>query len=199
MEDAGRYARSSFAEEGLSVMLLGQEDWTSSPADLAGSEYLHAIHNQILGRPRIRLSLEKAVQGLCRRAIERGIVSSAHDCSDGGLAVALAECCVSGAAPSATSPVGSQDWVGFLGGSAFTELPRRWDVALFGEAQSRIVVSLPKEQRQKLGQMALESGVPFIELGVTGGQRLSLGPRLDLALTDVAEAWGGGLDRALEG
>ena len=56
--------------------------------ELGGSEYLELIHDKVAGRPHIDLELEKRVQLLCRRAVREGLVESAHDCSDGGLAVA---------------------------------------------------------------------------------------------------------------
>ena len=87
------------------------------------------MHGLVAGRPYIHLEVELAVQRSCRRAIRSGLLKSAHDCSDGGLAVALAECCIAGA-------------VGFRGSGGISG---RWDAALFGERQSRIVVSLAPE------------------------------------------------------
>ena len=200
LEDVSSFARSSFPEEGLLVMLLGASDRSIKPSDLAGSEYLQLIHGLVAGRPYIRLGLEKRVQALCRQAVGRGLIASAHDCSDGGLSTALAESCIAGTAPSGSGTVTlPTDLIGFQGGQAFARLPRRWDAALFGEGQSRIVVSLAPEHRAGLEQMAAELGVPLMELGVTGGDRFQLGSMLDLPVTAIAEAWGGGLERALTG
>jgi phosphoribosylformylglycinamidine synthase len=187
LEDVARHARSSFPGEGLLVVLLGGGDWRPRASDLAGSEYLQAVHGRVAGRPTIDLGLEKRVQELCRRAIAEGVVRSAHDCSDGGLAVALAECCIQGG-------------VGFRGQVG---LPRRWDVALFGERRSRIVVTLPSGNLPRLRGLAAELGVPALELGVTGGDRLQLGRYagrravgLDLSVEEVKDAWSNGLARA---
>ena len=140
------------------------------------------------------------MQTLCRWAIGHSLLASAHDCSDGGLATALAECCMTRAAPSGSGPANQPgDWIGFRGGLAFSSLPRRWDAALFGEAQSRIVVSLAPVHRAALEHMATELRVPLMELGVTGGDRFQLGPVLDLPVGVMAGAWGGGLERALVG
>ena len=109
---------------------------------------------------------------------------SAHDCSDGGLAVALAECSILGE-------------VGFQGSEAFAKLPRRWDVALFGEGQSRIVVSLAPAQLAWLSGVAGDLGVPLLELGVTGGSRFQMGKQVDLALADISSVWGNALAEAL--
>ena len=156
------------------------------PSDLAGSEYLQVVHGRVAGRPHINLGQEKRVQELCRRAIADGIVRSAHDCSDGGLAVALAECSILGE-------------VGFQACEAFAKLPRRWDVALFGERQSRIVVSLAPAQLAWLRGVAREMGVPLLELGVTGGSRFQMGNHVDLPLADIASVWENALAEALSG
>jgi phosphoribosylformylglycinamidine synthase len=144
------------------------------------------VHGRVAGRPAIDLALEVRVQELCRRTIREGIVASAHDCSDGGLAVALAECCIQGD-------------VGFRAGEAFSSLPGRWDVALFGERQSRIVVSLSPQEVPRLVALAADQGVPIQELGMTGGHRFQLGRYFEMPLQNLADAWGNGLERALAG
>ena len=185
IDDVARHTRSSFSQEGLLVGLLGgsHNGWKPRAADLAGSEYLQVVHGRVAGRPRIDLALEKRVQALCRQAVAEGILASAHDCSDGGLAVALAECCI-------------QSAIGFRGE---LDLPRRWDAALFGEAQSRIVVSLAVEAWRHLVELAAGFNVPLRGLGVTGGDRFTLGPALDMPLAGIDDAWSNGLDRALNG
>ena len=100
-----------------------------------------------------------------------------------GLAVALAECCIQGG-------------VGFSGE---LELPRRWDAVLFGEAQSRIVLSLAADSWRRLEELADGLNVPLRRLGVTGGDRFRLGPILDLPLADIDDAWSHSLERALAG
>jgi phosphoribosylformylglycinamidine synthase len=182
LEDGSKHAGQGFKSEGDAVVLLGSTAVRGKAVDLAGSEYLEAIHCLVAGKPAIDLRLEAKVQGLCRKAINAGIISSAHDCSDGGLATALAE----------SSIVGG---IGFIGEF---EVKGRWDAALFGEAQSRIVVSLPKQRLKRLEAMAEEAQVPMAVLGRVGGQRLSIGRRVDLPLSEVSRAWRGGLELALE-
>ena len=125
--------------------------------------------------------MEKRLQAFCRRAIKDGIALSAHDCSDGGLAVALAECCIQGG-------------FGFRGA---LDIPSRWDAALFGERQSRIVVSLTEADWPALERLAAGFQVPVSQLGNTGGDRFQLGPALDLPLQEISDAWRHGLERAL--
>ena len=184
LEDVNARATSAFPEERLVVYLLGQSTLHPRTADLAGSEFLRVAHHRVAGRPEISLPLEQRVQTLCRQAIGEGTVLSAHDCSEGGLGVALAECSI---------PSG----VGFLGGPVLNKLPRRWDCILFGERQSRIVVSLRWEDAPKLRRLASEMDVPIMEVGHTGGVRFRLGRYANLPLSEITDAWEGGLDRAL--
>ncbi|MEB3181276.1 MAG: phosphoribosylformylglycinamidine synthase subunit PurL [Nostocaceae cyanobacterium] len=109
----------------------------TSKIELGGSEYLATIHNTVAGKPpRVDFDLERHVQKACREGISQGWVRSAHDCAEGGLAVAIAECCISGK----------------LGAQINLELPsnhsHRWDEVLFGEGGSRIVVSVSPEYQQ---------------------------------------------------
>ena len=177
-QDLKRHARSFFPKEGLVVALLGREALRQRASDLAGSEYLQVIHGLTAGRPFIDLSLERRVQELCRSAIRDDLISSAHDCSDGGLAVTLAECCI---------PQG----IGFTGEPL---LPRRWDAAIFGESQSRIVVTLPANQWPALEESAAAVSVPIQRLGTTGGNRFRWGRLLDLPVQEISDAWHHGLE-----
>ncbi len=116
-------------ELGDLIYLLG-----SAQVSLGGSEYLAVIHHQVTGRPAsIDLNLEKQVQAVSRAGIRQGWIHSAHDCSEGGLSVALAEACLSGQR-----------------GAEIVLPPSellRWDQVLFGEGGSRILVSVPPSQQ----------------------------------------------------
>jgi phosphoribosylformylglycinamidine synthase II len=178
---------SAFQGEGDLVVLLGP--WRAEPADLGGSTYLAALHDTVAGRPpQLDLQLERAVQQLTLRAISAGLVRSAHDCSDGGLAVALAECSL---------------WsgIGLRAEPALPAAPSHERLAatalLFGEAPSRIIVSLPPSRWEELADLAVELGVPATRLGMTGGDRLVLTPWLDVPVGELDAAWRGGLARAL--
>ena len=158
--------------------MLGRRDLRPRKTDLSGSEYLQVIHGLVAGRPVLDLSLERRVQELCRQAIKEGVAASAHDCSEGGLAVALAESCIQGD-------------VGFRGVVA---LPSRWDMTMFGEGQSRIVISLLPEQWPRLEELAGRSGVPILNLGTTGESNFRWGHQFDLAVGDLADSWRSGLN-----
>jgi phosphoribosylformylglycinamidine (FGAM) synthase-like enzyme len=90
IEDISRVTRSTFHQDGDAILLLG-----AMGGELGGSEYLSTIHGKVVGAPpRCDPTREKLVIDALLEAIASGVVSSAHDCSDGGLAVAIAECCI---------------------------------------------------------------------------------------------------------
>ena len=193
LPDVRRHCASGFPAEGLAVILLGADRLTARASDLAGSEYLNTIHGLVKGRPRIDLALERRIQALCRSLIADGTVRSAHDCSDGGLAVALAECCILG-----DGRVGGTESVGFIAFDGFTDnIPTRWDAALFGEAASRIVIAMEPERVPGVMEAAAVAQVPAMTLGRTGGPRLRLGDLMDLPVEELAGTWHGGLSNAI--
>jgi phosphoribosylformylglycinamidine synthase len=181
LEDAERRCATAFKDEGDVVLLLGVAGIPGEAHSLSGSVYLEVVHGKVAGVPSIDLELESRVQRLCRKAIEEGLLHSAHDCADGGLAVALAESCVAGG-------------IGFRGTCA---VEGRWDAALFGEAQSRIVVSLAHDDMPGFEKLASEEGVPWVRLGSVGGTTLSLSPLMDVPVSELEVAWRGGLEKAL--
>jgi len=140
------------------------------------------VHGLVAGAPAIDLDLEVGVQLACRRLIAEGLVKSAHDCSDGGLAVALAECCIAGG-------------VGFQGDFTF---PGRWDAALFGEAQSRIVVSLAPADLAQFEKVMSEEAASWTRLGVTGGETVRMAGALESTLADLDNAWRNAIERDVE-
>jgi len=185
IENAERRTTQWFKEAGDVVILLGD------PAGcLGGSEYLAVVHDGLSG-PLAPLDLdrERAVQAACLAAIEAGCVRSAHDCSEGGLAVALAECCLTG--PSR------------LGAELALPARGRLDEVLFGEAPSRIVVSVPPAEQARFVQIVREWAVPVTVLGRVGGDRLQIRVddtvRVAVAVDAIAEAFEGGLTPYFEG
>jgi phosphoribosylformylglycinamidine synthase len=175
IEDASCVLRRSFERAGATVLLLG-----STEADLGGSEYLKVVHGRVAGRPpRLDLGAERRLHALMAEAAAARLLSSAHDLSDGGLAVALAECCFAGEEPG-------------LGGSF--ELPAGGlgaDVLLFSESPSRMLVEA--RDADALRALAERHGVPCAVLGTLGGARLTLRhagrPLLDLEVARLHEAW----------
>jgi phosphoribosylformylglycinamidine (FGAM) synthase-like enzyme len=179
-----------FKEPGAAIILLGP-----TREDLGGTEYLKLIHHREQGSPPLlNLETETAVQACTLRLIRSGLVQSAHDCSDGGLAVALVECCVSGPERK-------------LGAVVQLQLGRlRCDALLFGESQSRVVLSVKPDLVQQVLETAQEMDVQATKLGEVGGDRLvinmvdggsSPGTRIDLDLDSVFDRWARSLERAL--
>ncbi len=205
LEEVAQATGLAFRHGGDLVVLLGR-----SFDDLGGTEYLKLITGQVAGAPpRIDLEVEARVQRCALAAIRAGLVRSAHDCGEGGLAVALAESCMAGD----LGMEGSADALEAL-------LQRdgcRPDALLFGESQSRIVLSLDREKLPELEGLARENGVPLAVLGTvsgrgdagTGGRgdgemgrreegpRFRLGKWIDLPVAQMREVWEGALGRLL--
>ena len=179
---ADRAMTQWFRDEGDAIVLLGK-----TREDLGGSEYLKVLQHREQGSPPfLSLDIEKALQDFALKVIHEGLVQSAHDCSDGGLAVALAECCVSG-------PRAAQGAVVKLGLGSL-----RRDALLFGESQSRIILSSRPTAVGSILSRAAEAGVPAAQIGTVGGGRLVIevepgkvsdGCRIDLPIRQVSDCW----------
>ena len=177
----GRAARRcrSAGRSGVSVdcslLLLGPLE-----ASLGGSEYLFSIADRRGGvPPRLDLDLEQRVQAVALAAIRSGLVRAAHDTSEGGLLVALAEGCIAGAV-GATLTI--DPMLIARGGG-------RLDAALFGEAGSRIIVAVAQEAVDAVRRLAADHAVPVTALGRTGGNRFVVTGLVDQSITDLAAAY----------
>jgi len=145
-----------FKDPGDTIILLGE-----NKEELGASEYLKQIYSKKSGPcPEIDLDKEKEVQSLCLEAISKGIIKSAHDISEGGLAQCLAECCLLG-----KSRIGCQ---------INLHQKIRTDALLFGESQSRILISLEDKDQDDFESMAQKRGIPFSIIGKTGGEKISV-------------------------
>ena len=182
IDDVDRVVTMGFRDEGDDVFVLGIAALRGDAAELAGSEYLKLLHNGLIaGQPKIDLDMEAHVQRVCLDAARSGLLKSAHDCSRGGLGIALAKCCLAGghglAAPDVT-------------------VEGRIDAALFGEAPSRIVVSTA--DRVALETLTQGHGVPLVHIGRVGGDRLVIGAHVDCAIEELRSAYEGGRDGACD-
>ncbi len=191
LEDIDFHCTPVFKNEGDLIILLGE-----CGGSLGGSEYLRFIHNSKMGdSPRIDLEKEKRVQRTCLEAIKGGLLNSAHDCSEGGLAVALAECCFS----DSERRVGALIHLSPL--TSHLSLLRT-DALLFGETQSRIVVSCSGENFSKLKNIAGSNKISLSKLGEVGKDRLIIKREEDF-LTDIGtdelkKEWEEGLTRCFK-
>ena len=163
LPDIARHCTHPFQQPGDVVLLLGRFQ-----PGLGASEYLSVIHGVEAGPvPELDLVIEARVQACCRFLVRRGLVRSAHDCADGGLAVTIAECCIAGAVGALLDlPVyRTPETEG-------QNLDSRVDNLLFGETQSSIVVSCTPNSLPLVIRAAREYDIPCLALGSVGGDSL---------------------------
>ncbi|MHB9037470.1 MAG: phosphoribosylformylglycinamidine synthase subunit PurL [Armatimonadota bacterium] len=166
IDDVEKRCTSEFKNQGDFIVLIsGAPDDDDRGAgvceseSLGGSEYLNTIHGLAVGRPpMLDLEREKKVHEVILRAIDKGLLSSAHDCADGGLAVTLAESCI----------------IGKVGADVSLLANCSASAALFAESQSRVVVSLPVDKLAALREIVEEIGVESTVLGKVGGDSLKI-------------------------
>jgi phosphoribosylformylglycinamidine synthase len=164
IEDAKHTTTQWFKEAGDAILLLGE-----TRADLGASELLSVVAEETGGAvPQLDLKSEKGVQQSCLDAIRAGLVRSAHDCSDGGLAIALAESCFSSYRRHA---IGAR-----IDLSQYTKQnPLNDRVALlFGESPSRIILSVKPEHIDPVKEIARQNGVICVVIGEVAGHQLSI-------------------------
>lgn len=182
LPDVERLCSTAFRDPGDEIVLLG--DFLPR---LGAGEYLATIHGVEAGEvPALDLKKEKTVQECCRFLIREGFIKSAHDCADGGLAVAIAECCIAGK----------------IGASI--DLPSvegRDDAVLFGEMQSLVIVTCAPNKLPQLKQMAEEKGVSCCLLGKVGGSNLTVKMSgrvmVNLPVREMEELWRWSIDRIM--
>jgi phosphoribosylformylglycinamidine synthase len=191
IEDVERAARMAFHDAGDVVVLVGD-----TRDELGGSEYLATVHGLEEGRPPyLDLEREVAVQKLVLAAIREGLVKSAHDCADGGLVVALAESCIAG---QTGAHIEIEEGVAQNNNI-------RVDSLLWGESQSRIVVSVAPENLEKLHAAGRALGVPVTKLGIVGGDSLNIADNrlnqfdqwIALPVVEMENAWRGAIGRIM--
>jgi phosphoribosylformylglycinamidine synthase len=186
-----------FKDEGDAIILLGEPVDTKDPLQgLGGSAYLQVIQGKKTGSPpRCDLDKEKELHLAMRALIQSGAVKSAHDCSDGGLAVALAESCISQLVARETPRlIGAE-----IDLSAVKDV--RLDSLLFGETQSRIVISVSALNAGKVLAQAKILGVPAIVIGKVGGTSLQFKASeqsLSANLAELHDLWWNSIARAMK-
>ena len=165
IEDVTRRTPSAFGAEGERIFLLG-----TTRDELSGSEWAHVVHGHLGGRPpALDLAGEQALSVLLREGV--GLVTSAHDLSDGGLAQALVEATLRNDVGAA---VAVQD-------DPF--------VALFSESTGRVLVTVPDAGADGLVDLAQRHGIAITPIGRTGGSTLSVEGLFDVPLADLRQAW----------
>ncbi|MBU1146971.1 MAG: phosphoribosylformylglycinamidine synthase subunit PurL, partial [Candidatus Omnitrophica bacterium] len=174
IEDAEKAVTQDFKNDGDEIILLGK-----NKPGLGGSEYLYHVHKQKKGDPQIDMKAEKAVQNACLEAIQSGIIQSAHDTSEGGLAVCLAESCISNGSAMKGAVIDLS--------AAKTDM--RLDDVLFGEAPSRIVVSVKSSDSGKLTEIAKKHSAACYSLGNVNGDKLVIKGAIAVPVKKLSDAW----------
>ena len=174
LQDVEAHATAAFRQARDVVYLVGAERPDLPDASLGATEFLEVEHGLVAGRPGLDLEAEARVQSFVRAAVERRLLRSAHDVSDGGLAVAVAESCI----------------LGKVGADLQLESPARADAVLFGEAPARVVVSVDPKDLPTFGAAATEAGVPVFRMGSVGGSALRIpAAGIDLPVAQITNAW----------
>lgn len=185
IKDTAKIVTSWFRDPGDLVILLGG----AIEEDIGGSEYLKIQHGLIDGKPpSIDLDKEKKLAEMLIACASQSILKSAHDISEGGFAVALAECCFS---PDGTRGVAVK-------APDINENSLRSDLFLFSETQSRVIASISETNWEKIKEMASDYGVPALRAGVvTDNDRFCIEDLVDMKISAVHDAWSTGFQRSL--
>jgi phosphoribosylformylglycinamidine synthase len=187
LDESSKTVTRHFKSAGDRVILLGD-----NRGELGGSEYLALLHDRVAGEPpALDLAAERALQRLLVGAIREGLLRSAHDCAEGGLAVTLAECCFE-------AGLGVE-----VNLESATAVPAvfRHVATLFGESASRAVVSVSPDRVDALTRAAATLRVPCQAIGHVGGDRITVGidgqTVVDMALDEAEHAWSTSIERRM--
>ena len=189
LEHADRVLTRRFQTSGAVIILLGE-----GRGELGGSEYLSIVHQLVRGLPpSLNLEAERALQDLLAALGGRRLIGSAHDCAEGGLAVALAECCFG------TAGVGAD--VSLEAVEVSRDKTLNVAAALFGESASRVVVSTTPDLLTEVLQSSATWTVPARVIGETGGNRLRIAvggrPVVDLSVDEAELVWNTAIERMM--
>jgi len=190
LQDASNVRGRVFPDERLEIVLLGE-----GAGELGGSEFVKTIHGVIRGvPPALDLARERALQRLIVDLISRGLVRSAHDCAEGGFAVALAECCFE------SGGIGAVTTIPGVTGADGTD---RVAATLFGESASRVIVSVAPDEVATVVAAASRANVPATRVGHTGGRviRIAIDEQVvvDLGVSEAEARWTAVLSNWLDG
>jgi phosphoribosylformylglycinamidine synthase subunit PurL len=189
-----------FKSEGDAIVLLGEPAVLNDPLQgLGGSAYLQALHGKKTGvPPRCDLETARILHTTLLGLIQSGLIKSAHDCSEGGLAVCVAESCISRLVARETPGlIGAQLDLSSL---ASEDKKVRLDALLFGETQSRVVVSCAPLDAVKVVERAKLMGVPATLIGRVGGDKLTVtkgATEFSAAVAELHDLWWNSIARAM--
>jgi phosphoribosylformylglycinamidine synthase len=181
-----------FKNAGDEVILVGEVG-----NELGGSRFLKVCHRKKIGPPpQVDLEHEIKVQNAVRDLIHAGLVKSAHDCSEGGLAVAISESCFN-----PKEKLGAAIKIQAAESPSRTGVPASTAEILFNESQSRIIISVGAENLDKMRSILKKAGVPFQKLGKVGGAQLRVevaGEKFSWPIADLYDDWWNSIRRLVE-
>lgn len=181
IEDTKHITTQWFKNDGDLILLVSE-----TKNELGVSEYLHTIYKQTKGEvPVLDLDYEKKMQETLLASIKEGEIISAHDCSEGGLAIALTECCIS-----------NRDHQ--IGASVKINHDLRADTFLFGESQSRVVLSVAPDKADNVIKRFETAGIPMAKIGTVGGNSLKINDLIDKKLDELSSAYFEAMHRSIE-
>jgi phosphoribosylformylglycinamidine synthase len=193
-----------FKDEGDAIILLGNVIDAADPLfGLGGSAYLQRVHGLKTGTPPpCNLEQEKELHLALRSLIHSGAVKSAHDCSEGGLAVALAEGCISQLVARETPRlIGAKIDLSAVNNPGDGQPAPRLDALLFGEAQGRIIITVADLNASKVLAQAKILGITAARIGTVGGTTLQVkagGTELSWELAELHDLWWNSIARAMK-
>ena len=178
LDDVDKHCTGDFKSAGDSIILIGE-----TFAEIGGSEYLKLQFDMVAGEiPALDLELEGRTQKVLRELIAAELLNSAHDCSDGGIAVALIESAIQGG----------------LGFNVALDDGLAPALSLFSESQSRVVVSCAADKVDAVLDLLQDADVPFSVLGDVGGDTVTVQNKFDLPLAVVRQIWSNSLEGAIK-
>ena len=183
-DDVRKRVSAGFPGDEARVVLLG-----TTSEEFGGSAWAEVVHGHLGGRPpAVDLDAERNLAALVAAASSAGVLASAHDLSQGGLAIALAESCLRGGVGCWISVAGFDNRAGVA-----AEPPADAFTALFSESAGRAVVSVTPGREEEFADLCDEHGVPATVLGRTGGDTLTVVNAFEVPLTELERVWGGTL------
>ena len=172
IEDLKYITTSDFKDNNDLIYILG-EDYE----ELGGCEYLKAIHKKVTGEsPKLDLQREKKLQDAVLSLIKKGLIKSAHDVSEGGIVCALAECCI----------INDEKQIG-----AEVNIPvkTREDFSFFSESQSRIIVSVSKENQSTFEKFLNNKKQSYYLIGKTGGENFVVNDKISIKIAGLSDVY----------
>jgi len=170
IKDVTKTVTSEFKNEGDLIFIIG-EDFE----EVGGSEYMKIVYNLVEGNaPVINLETERNLQQTISKLIELNLINSAHDVSEGGIAAALAECCVS-----------HKDFP--LGAKLDIPIKTREDFSLFSESQSRVIISVSPSKRNEVENILSKQSVPYYFAGTVVRNDFTINNSIDLSITKLSD------------